>query len=104
VSGWQETTEVWIYDFLAQYAEKGVRYVVSTDVAKDGLLQGPSFDLYRNITDKTPGLQLIASGGVSTLDDVEKLAEMNIFGVIVGKAIYEGRIRLEELAQISGKS
>ena len=101
VSGWQETTEVWIYDFLERYAEKGVRYVISTDVAKDGLLQGPSFDLYRNIMDKTPDLQLIASGGVSTLGDVEKLAEMNIFGVIVGKAIYEGRIRLEELAQVS---
>jgi phosphoribosylformimino-5-aminoimidazole carboxamide ribotide isomerase len=99
VSGWQETTEVWIYDFLEEYARKGVRYVISTDVAKDGLMQGPSFDLYANIMDKTPDLQLIASGGVSNMADVEKLAEMNIYGVIIGKAIYEGTIRLADLAR-----
>ena len=101
VSGWQETTEVWIYDFLEEYAQKGVKYVISTDVAKDGLMQGPSFDLYKNIQDKTPDLQLIASGGVSKMDDVEKLAEMNIFGVIIGKAIYEGTVSLADLSRIN---
>lgn len=101
VSGWQETTEVWIYDFLEEYTRKGIKYVISTDVAKDGLLQGPSFDLYKNIMDKTPTIQLVASGGVSCMADVERLAEMNIFGVIIGKAIYEGTIQLAELSKMA---
>ena len=101
VSGWQEGTELWVYDFVEQYTHKGIRYVISTDVAKDGLLQGPNFDLYKNIMDKTPSVQLIASGGVATLADVEKLAAMNIFGVIIGKAIYEKTIALSELAKFA---
>ncbi len=101
VSGWEETTEVWIYDFLEEHVRKGVKYVISTDVAKDGLLQGPSFDLYQNISNKTPQLQVIASGGVATLADVERLAAMNIFGVIIGKAIYEGTIPLADLSRLN---
>jgi len=97
VSGWEEGTELWVYDFVEEYVEKGVKYAISTDVAKDGLLQGPSFDLYKNLQDKCPDLNIIASGGISGLGDVEKLEEMNIYGVIIGKAIYEGRIKLEEL-------
>jgi phosphoribosylformimino-5-aminoimidazole carboxamide ribotide isomerase len=97
VSGWEEGTELWVYDFVEEYVDKGVKYTISTDVAKDGLLQGPSFDLYKNLQDKCPDLNIIASGGISGLADVEKLEEMNIYGVIIGKAIYEGRIKLEEL-------
>ncbi|WP_439583179.1 1-(5-phosphoribosyl)-5-[(5-phosphoribosylamino)methylideneamino]imidazole-4-carboxamide isomerase [Dyadobacter bucti] len=97
VSGWEEGTQIWVYDFVEEYVEKGVKYAISTDVAKDGLLQGPSFDLYRNLQDKCPDLKIIASGGVSGLEDVEKLAEMNIYGVIIGKAIYENRISLTDL-------
>ncbi len=97
VSGWEEGTELWVYDFIEKYVEKGVQYTISTDVAKDGLLQGPSFDLYQNIQDKCPALHIIASGGVSELKDVERLAEMNIYGVIIGKAIYENRIKLSDL-------
>lgn len=99
VSGWEEGTQLWVYDFVEKYVEKGIKYAISTDVAKDGLLQGPSFDLYKNIQDKCPDLQIIASGGVSGIEDVEKLAEMNIYGVIIGKAIYEGRIKLAELTR-----
>ena len=102
VSGWEEGTDVWIYDFLEQWVDKGIKYVISTDVAKDGLLQGPSFDLYRNMQDRFPDLQVIASGGVSNMDDIEILADMGVFGVIVGKAIYEGRVTLSELQKISG--
>ncbi len=97
VSGWEEGTQLWVYDFIEKYVEKGVQYTISTDVAKDGLLQGPSFDLYKNIQDKCPKLNIIASGGVSELKDVERLAEMNIYGVIIGKAIYENRIKLSDL-------
>ncbi len=99
VSGWEETSQLWIYDFLEKYVVKGVKYTISTDVAKDGLLQGPSFDLYRQVQDRVPSLHVIASGGVSSLDDIYKLDEMKLYGVIVGKAIYEGRITLEDLQQ-----
>jgi phosphoribosylformimino-5-aminoimidazole carboxamide ribotide isomerase len=101
VSGWEEGTELWVYDFVEQYVEKGIQYAISTDVAKDGLLQGPSFDLYRNLQDKCPDLKIIASGGVSGIGDIEKLAEMNIYGVIIGKAIYENRISLVDLQRFS---
>ena len=101
VSGWEEGTDVWIYDFLENWVEKGIKYVISTDVAKDGLLQGPSFDLYRNMQDQFPNLNIIASGGVSNMADIETLADMNVFGVIVGKAIYEGRVTLKELQKIN---
>lgn len=101
VSGWEESTEVWVYDFVGQWVEKGIQYVISTDVAKDGLLQGPSFELYRNLQDQFPGLNVIASGGVSNMTDIETLADMNVFGVIVGKAIYEGRVTLKELSKFT---
>jgi phosphoribosylformimino-5-aminoimidazole carboxamide ribotide isomerase len=65
VSGWEEGTAIWVYDFVEEYVEKGVKYTISTDVAKDGLLQGPSFDLYKNLQDKCPGLNIIASGGIA---------------------------------------
>ena len=104
VSGWEEGTDVWIYDFLEKWVDGGVQYVISTDVAKDGLLQGPSFDLYRNMQDRFPDLNIIASGGVSNMSDIEMLADMEIYGVIVGKAIYEGRVTLKELYTISQNS
>ncbi len=97
VSGWEEGTDVWVYDFVQKYLEKGITHVISTDVAKDGLLQGPSFDLYRNLQDLSPKLNIIASGGVSNMSDIDMLADMGLFGVIVGKAIYEGRVTLKEL-------
>ena len=97
VSGWTETTDRWVYDFIGGYIEKGVRQIFCTDVSKDGLLQGPSLELYKNIVGKFPELYFIASGGVSGMDDVRRLAEAGCKGVIIGKAIYEGRITLKEL-------
>lgn len=97
VSGWQETTEMSIYDLLKKYLAHGIKYTISTDVAKDGLLQGPSIDLYKKMQDKFPNLHIIASGGVSIMQDIIDLDEMQIFGVIVGKAIYENRISLKEI-------
>jgi phosphoribosylformimino-5-aminoimidazole carboxamide ribotide isomerase len=101
VSGWEEGTELWVYDFVEKYQQKGVKYIISTDVAKDGLLQGPSFDLYMNLQDKCPDLHVVASGGVSGMGDLERLAEMGLYGVIVGKAIYEGRVTLAELSTLN---
>jgi phosphoribosylformimino-5-aminoimidazole carboxamide ribotide isomerase len=101
VSGWEEGTKLWVYDFVEEYVAKGVKYIISTDVAKDGLLQGPSFDLYRNLQDRCPDLNIVASGGVSNLDDIYKLADMNLYGVIVGKAIYEGRVSLDDLRKLN---
>ena len=97
VSGWQESTGTDLLNFLHTYRQKSVKYTICTDVAKDGLLQGPSLDLYREILQEIPDLCLIASGGVSNIGDIEQLKETNVYGVIIGKAIYEGRITLKEL-------
>jgi phosphoribosylformimino-5-aminoimidazole carboxamide ribotide isomerase len=97
ISGWLETTDVWVYDFIRKYLEHGVEQIFCTDVSKDGKLEGPSLDLYKNILKEFPGLHFIASGGVSNVDDLYCLAETGCSGVIVGKAIYEGRISLKEL-------
>ena len=97
VSGWAETTEIWIYDFLQKYIEKGIKQVFCTDVSKDGLLQGPSLELYKNILEKFPELQFIASGGVSSLRDIDELENIGCQAVIIGKAIYEGRVTLAAL-------
>lgn len=97
VSGWTETTNVWIYDFIEQYIQHGIQQLFCTDVAKDGLLEGPSTTLYKSIIEKFPGLYFIASGGVSSMNDLDELRNIGCKGVIVGKAIYEGRIKLAEL-------
>ncbi|WP_337041669.1 1-(5-phosphoribosyl)-5-[(5-phosphoribosylamino)methylideneamino]imidazole-4-carboxamide isomerase [Emticicia sp. 17c] len=99
VSGWEEETSVWVYDFVGEWMQKGIQYTISTDVAKDGLLQGPSVDLYKKMQAQFTDLKIIASGGVSSMQDLEELAELNIFGVIVGKAIYENRISLKDIEQ-----
>ncbi len=97
VGGWLETTDIWIYDFIAKYAAHGVKQLFCTDVSKDGKLEGPSVELYKNIITKFPQLFFIASGGVSSLQDLEELKAIGCSGAIVGKAIYEGRITLGQL-------
>ncbi len=101
VGGWEETTSVDLIPFIQSYFNKGIRYVICTDVAKDGLLQGPSVDLYREILQEIPELKLIASGGVSSVKDLEELEKVGVYGTIVGKAYYEGRVTLEELASFA---
>jgi phosphoribosylformimino-5-aminoimidazole carboxamide ribotide isomerase len=97
VSGWLEETDIWVYDFIRKYKEKGINQVFCTDVSKDGALEGPSTELYRDIVKEFPDLHFVASGGVSSMDDVVKLQEIGCKGVIIGKAIYEGRILLSDL-------
>lgn len=97
ISGWQEDSGLELMPFLKNYLDKGVEYCICTDVSKDGMLQGPSFNLYNRIQAQFPDLKLIASGGVSNMEDLERLREQRVYGAIVGKAYYEGRITLEEL-------
>ena len=101
ISGWQEQTSISIYDFLKKYTAQGIQQVFCTDVSKDGALEGPSTTLYKNILTEFPNLHFIASGGVSSMDDVLQLADIGCSGVIIGKAIYEGRITLKELQKIA---
>ncbi len=100
VSGWEENSGIELNDFLQPYANKGVEYIISTDVAKDGLLEGPNIPYYRKMAKDFPNLNIIASGGVSSHADLSELKELSIFGVIVGKAIYEGKISLQEIKKI----
>jgi phosphoribosylformimino-5-aminoimidazole carboxamide ribotide isomerase len=101
IHGWQETTEIFIYDFIEKYIQHGIQQVFCTDVSKDGKLEGPAIELYKSILQKLPALHLIASGGVSSIDDINMLAEIGCKGVIIGKAIYEGRITLRELSKFN---
>jgi phosphoribosylformimino-5-aminoimidazole carboxamide ribotide isomerase len=103
ISGWEETTEMDLLNFIKNYHAKGVQYVICTDVAKDGLLQGPSLELYKEIMKEIPGIKLIASGGVASLSDLEELNKAGVYGTIVGKAFYEGKISLEELSSFTQK-
>lgn len=97
VHGWQEESDMEVVSFIDAYVQKGVRNVVCTDISKDGMLQGPSFELYTEILNKTPLINLIASGGVSRYEELPKLADLGCSAVIIGKAIYEGKITLKQL-------
>lgn len=101
VNGWQEESDVDILPFIKSYEAKGVKYVICTDIAKDGMLEGPSFDLYRRILNESKDIKLIASGGVTSIDDINQLENLGCEGTIVGKAIYEGHIKLRDLETYS---
>jgi phosphoribosylformimino-5-aminoimidazole carboxamide ribotide isomerase len=96
-NGWQEKSELVLIPFIQSYQKKGIHYLICTDISKDGMLQGPSFDIYSEILSKTTNLKLIASGGISTFDEIPKLASIGCEGVIIGKAIYENKISLKQL-------
>ena len=95
-SGWLENSETDVVDFIKEYQKKGFKEVVCTDISKDGMLQGPSTALYQEIIENST-IELIASGGISNIEDVQKMKEIGCAGTIIGKAIYEGRISLEDL-------
>ncbi len=99
VSGWLETTELGVIDFISEFHKQGISKVISTDISRDGMLSGPSFELYADIMKKLPKVEIIASGGIATMNDILKLDEMGVPGVITGKAIYENRITLKEIEQ-----
>ncbi|MEO8234552.1 MAG: 1-(5-phosphoribosyl)-5-[(5-phosphoribosylamino)methylideneamino]imidazole-4-carboxamide isomerase [Flavobacterium sp.] len=97
VSGWLEESKEELIPFIQNYQNNGIQYVICTDIAKDGMLEGPSFDLYAKILQEAKGIKLIASGGISAFDELPKLAELGCEGTIIGKAIYENRITLKQL-------
>jgi len=97
VSGWKEESDLKVLPFIKNYHKKGISYVICTDISKDGMLEGPSFDLYKSIVKENPDLKLIASGGVTSMGDLKSLKDMGCEGAILGKAIYENRIDLKDL-------
>ena len=97
VSGWQETSDLDLLPFIEKYQNFGIETIICTDISKDGMLEGPSFSLYEKIVATFPDINLIASGGVSCFEELLKLKLLGCEGVIIGKAIYEGKISLEQL-------
>lgn len=100
IGGWQEDSRVDLFDFIKQYQQRGITYVTCTDISTDGTLKGPNKDLYKSLRSHFPALKIVASGGVSAINDLEELAKTGVDGVIVGKAIYEGRISFDDLRQM----
>lgn len=100
-SGWINDSDNDIIPFIQNYVKKGITQIISTDINVDGTLSGPSVNLYKTITDKIPDVSVIASGGVSSITDINSLDDINIPAVIVGKAIYEGKISLKEIQMIN---
>jgi len=103
IGAWEEDSDYTWRDFLKEKLSLGIIYIISTDVQKDGMLEGPSFDLYRQMSTEFSELKVVASGGVSSKDDLLKLESMGLYGAIVGKAFYEGRISLEDLSAINNR-
>jgi len=97
VSGWQENSGIDVFKFLKDYTNEGIKYVVCTDVSKDGTLKGTAVELYNKILSQFPDIKLVASGGISSIKDVDELTQMPVYGVIIGKAIYENKIHLKDL-------
>ncbi len=98
IKGWTEQTDISVFDFVQQYVDKGITKIFCTDISKDGLLQGPSTILYKSMMERIPKMELIASGGVSSIEDLQQLAAIGCTAAIVGKAFYEGRISLDALS------
>ena len=105
-NGWQEESSLELIPFIKDYQQKGIQYVICTDISKDGMLQGPSFDVYNQILKESAisngvenSLKLIASGGISSFEELPRLAENGCEGVIIGKAIYENKISLKQLEE-----
>jgi len=104
IKGWQKNTDVDLFDHIEYFYSRGLKYVKTTDIAKDGLMQGPAFDLYKEIIDTFEDICVLASGGVRNIDDIKRLNDMGVFAVIFGKAFYEGSLTLKDLEQFLVKA
>jgi phosphoribosylformimino-5-aminoimidazole carboxamide ribotide isomerase len=101
INGWQESGNIPLGNFLTDYLQAGMRYVICTDIARDGMLSGPAFDLYSKLIRNYPDIKLIASGGISSIEDLHKLKEAGLYGAITGKAIYEGKISMAQIKELT---
>ena len=102
IKGWQKSTDTDLFDHLDYYYMRGVKYVKSTDINKDGIQEGPNFDMYKEIIARFPDIHLIASGGVRSVDDIKQLNDIGVKSVIFGKAYYEGNLTLNDLKPLLG--
>ena len=102
IQGWKNITDIDINDFVTDYMQDGIKYVLCTDIAKDGMLKGSSIELYDRLNKHFPQLNFIASGGITNIDEIKQLNDMGLYGVIIGKALYENRIKLDELGRLGG--
>ena len=103
IRGWQKNTDIDLLEHISYFYERGLKFVKTTDIARDGLMEGPTFSLYEKVMEKCPGIQILASGGVRQVDDIKQLDEMGMFAVIIGRALYENKINLSELEQFLAK-
>lgn len=97
INGWLEETKFRLFDLVDLYTKEGLEFLICTDIGLDGMLNGPNIGLYKKLVNRYPNLKIVASGGVSSMDDLRELKYTKVYGVIIGKAIYEGKIKLEEL-------
>jgi len=100
INGWLEETEFRLFDLVEKFGIDGLEFLACTDIESDGTLKGPNFGLYKKLKNRFPNLKIIASGGVSSLQDLIELQHIKVFGAIVGKAIYEGKVKLEDLSAL----
>jgi phosphoribosylformimino-5-aminoimidazole carboxamide ribotide isomerase len=101
IKGWEKKTEIDIYDHVDNFYFRSLKYIKTTDISRDGLMEGPSFELYKKLIDRFPGLCVLASGGVRSVDDISQLEELGVYGVIFGKALYENKIDLKSLEKFT---
>lgn len=104
INGWQKDTPIDLEEHIEYFYNRGLKYLKTTDISRDGVMEGPLFELYENLVKKFPDLQIFASGGVRGMDDIKKLRDLGVYGVIFGKAFYEGKITLQELEDFSKSS
>ena len=103
INGWLESANYRVLDLADQFIKQGLSYLTCTDIGSDGMLKGPNFKLYKKIKERFPMLKINASGGISSIKDLEKLKELGVHGAMIGKAIYEGRISLKQLKKMAGE-
>lgn len=97
INGWLEESKFRLFDLVSQFEDDGLEYLACTDIGSDGTLKGPNLGLYKKLVKRFPNIKIVASGGVSSMDDLKELRYTNVYGVIIGKAIYEGKLNLAEL-------
>ncbi|MEM6735197.1 MAG: 1-(5-phosphoribosyl)-5-[(5-phosphoribosylamino)methylideneamino] imidazole-4-carboxamide isomerase [Bacteroidota bacterium] len=97
VQGWQKNTTIDLFEHIAYFYERGLKYLKTTDISRDGVLEGPSFDLYKELLKNFPDLSIFASGGVRNMDDIKQLKDLGLYGVIFGRAFYENKITLDDI-------